>query len=827
LQQELRMVGHYKRVLVIGAHPDDEDTDLLTVLVRQMGAEAAYLSLNRGEGGQNLIGPELGEELGVIRTEELLAARRLDGAQQFFTRAYDFGFSKTLAETWQHWPQDSILKDVVRIVRRFRPQIIVAIFSGTPIDGHGQHQAAGWAAKEAFEVAGDSARFPELLTEEALRPWRVSKLYRSARFDTAATTLTMDGGALDEVVGQSYHQIAMRGRSLHRSQDMGRLQTMGPASIRVALLEDRTGTGGGGLFTGIDTTVAALPWGGDGPPGDVFRKASGAAAVITLLDSAEAKLGLNLPRGQARVALDRALASLEAYVDNTVTIERTQQLEHIRNARKILRGVLYDAFADADRVAPGQLVRVNYSLWNTGTAPISVTPDFEPGPTVAGPERSLAAGPGALDTGSVVWRVPEGSPPSQPYYLTRPRSGDLYTWPTSMRAYWGVPFEPSVARVRFLEGNRLEEDVEVTRRTNDQAQGEIRRPVFIVPRVAVTLEPEMLVWPTSSVTPRTFTVTLTHGAKDTTEGTLRLDLPPGWPPVAPVAFVFTRPGEERTVTFSVRPPPGLRAGTLRVRALATDSRGRADSLGVEVIDYPHIRPHQLVKPAESSIRATPLVLPRLSKVGYVRGAADRVPEALQEVGLPIVILDKATLERGNLAQYEAIVIGSRAYETDTALVLHNDRLLAYARAGGLVIVQYQQFQFSDEGYAPYPLTIGVQRGLFRSHDRVTDENAKVTVLNATSGVLNAPNRIGKDDWEGWVQERGLYFAHTWDQRYRPLLEMHDPGEDPLRGSLLVARVGKGTWVYTGLSFFRQLPAGVPGAFRLFANLLALGRTAGG
>jgi len=821
------MVGHYKRVLVIGAHPDDEDTDLLTILVRQMGAEAAYLSLNRGEGGQNLIGAELGEELGVIRTEELLAARRLDGAQQFFTRAYDFGFSKTLAETWQHWPQDSILKDVVRIVRRFRPQIIVAIFSGTPIDGHGQHQAAGWAAKEAFEVAGDSARFPELLTEEALRPWRPSKLYRSTRFDTAATTLTMDGGALDEVVGQSYHQIAMRGRSLHRSQDMGRLQTMGPASIRVALLEDRTGTGGGGLFTGIDTTLAALPWGGDGPPGDVFRKASGAAAVVTLLDSAEVKLGLNLPRGQARVALDRALAALEAWVDNTVTIERTQQLEHIRNARKILRGVLYDAIADADRVAPGQLVRVNYSVWNTGTAPISVTPEFQPGPTTAGPDRPLAAGPGVLDTGSLVWRVPEGSPPSQPYYLTRPRSGDLYTWPSSMRAYWGVPFEPSVARVRFLEGNRPEEDVEVTRRTNDQAQGEIRRPVYIVPRVAVTLEPEMLVWPTSSVTPRTFTVTLTHGAKDTTEGTLRLDLPPGWPPVAPAAFAFTRPGEERTVTFSVRPPPGLRAGTLRVRALATDSRGRVDSLGIEVIDYPHIRPHQLVKSAESSIRATALVLPRLSKVGYVRGAADRVPEALQEVGLPIVILDKATLERGNLGQYAAIVIGSRAYETDTALVLHNDRLLAYARAGGLVIVQYQQFQFSDEGYAPYPLTIGVQRGMFRNHDRVTDENAKVTVLDATNGVLTKPNRIGKDDWEGWVQERGLYFAHTWDQRYRPILEMHDPGEDSLRGSLLVARVGKGTWVYTGLSFFRQLPAGVPGAFRLFANLLALGRAAGG
>ncbi len=818
------MIGRYKRVLVIGAHPDDEDTDLLTILVRQMGAEAAYLSLNRGEGGQNLIGPELGEELGVIRTEELLAARRLDGAQQFFTRAYDFGFSKTLAETWQHWPQDSILKDVVRIIRRFRPQIIVAIFSGTPIDGHGQHQAAGWAAKEAFRIADDSARFPELLTEEALRPWRPIKLYRSARFDTASTTLAMDGGALDEIVGQSYHQIAMRGRSLHRSQDMGRLQTMGPSSVRVALLEDRTGTGGGGLFTGIDTSMAALPWGEDGPPGNVFRQASGVAATLTQLDSAESKLGLNLPRGQARLALDRALGALEDGLGQPSAIERSQQLEHIRKARKILRGVLYDAIADAERVVPGQLVRVTYSVWNTGTAALSVAPVFQPGPTTAGPDGPLTAGPGALDTGSVVWRILDGTPPSEPYYLRRPRSGDLYTWPVAMRSSWGVPFEPSVARVEFLEGTRRQADVEVTRRTNDQARGEVRRPVFVVPRVAVSLEPDVLVWPTGSTNARTFTVTLTHAARDRTIGTLRLELPPGWPAVAPASFAFTRPDEERTITFTVRSPTGLRAGTLRVRALATDNRGRVDSLGVEVIDYPHIRPHQLVRPAEASIHATPLVLPQLARVGYVRGAADRVPEALQEVGLPIVILDKAALDRGDLSRFDAIVVGSRAYETDTALVAHNDRLLAYARAGGLVIVQYQQFQFSDEGYAPYPLTIGVQRGMFRSHDRVTDETAPVTVIDSTSPVIAGPNRIGRGDWEGWIQERGLYFAHTWDQRYRPVLEMHDPGEEPLRGSLLVARVGKGTWVYTGLSFFRQLPAGVPGAFRLFANLLALGRT---
>src|SRR5689334_23030771 len=253
------MLGHYKRVLMIGAHPDDEDTELLTLLVRGMGVEAAYLSLNRGEGGQNLIGPELGEALGLLRSEELLSARRLDGARQYFTRAYDFGFSKTLDDTWAHWPRDTILKDVVRAIRRFRPQIVVSIFSGTPRDGHGQHQAAGWAAQEAFRAAGDSTRFPELAREDGLRPWTPLKLYRSTRFDTAATTVTLEGGALDRSAGLSFHQIAMAGRSLHRSQDMGRIQNLGRSPVRLALIADRTGAGGDGLFSGVDTVTGALP----------------------------------------------------------------------------------------------------------------------------------------------------------------------------------------------------------------------------------------------------------------------------------------------------------------------------------------------------------------------------------------------------------------------------------------------------------------------------------------------------------------------------------------------------------------------------------------
>ncbi|MGH7590228.1 MAG: PIG-L family deacetylase, partial [Gemmatimonadales bacterium] len=257
--RELAKLGHYKRVLIIGAHPDDEDTELLTILSRGEGDETAYLSLTRGEGGQDLIGPELGDALGILRTEELLAARRIDGSQQFFSRAYDFGFSKTIDDAWKHWPQDSILKDVVRIIRRFRPQIVVSVFSGTPRDGHGQHQVAGWAAKRAFEVAGDSTVFPELKTEEGLAPWTPLKLYRSARFDPGAQMISFDGGAIDPVTGKTYRQLAMAGRSLHRSQKMGQLQPIGPSTARVTLWEDRTGKGTGGFWAGVDTTLAGVP----------------------------------------------------------------------------------------------------------------------------------------------------------------------------------------------------------------------------------------------------------------------------------------------------------------------------------------------------------------------------------------------------------------------------------------------------------------------------------------------------------------------------------------------------------------------------------------
>ena len=840
---------------MIGAHPDDEDTELLTILVRGMGAEAGYLSLNRGEGGQNLIGPELGEALGLLRTEELLAARRLDGARQYFTRAYDFGYSKTLDETWQHWPRDEILKDVVRIVRKFRPQIVVSIFSGTPRDGHGQHQAAGWAAREAFRIAGDSLRFPELAAE-GLVPWTPLKFYRSARFDSGATTLTIEGGVLDRAVGKSFHQIAMAGRSLHRSQDMGQLQQIGPSKVRLALVEDRTGAGTGSLFAGIDTSLAAMPLG-------ERRLVGGSAALVphasssgplrryqARIDSVRAATGGDNSR--TRALLYRAGRDLEEALVTTGAadttdkrryytkgVEISDQLAHLNTAAGYLSRVVFDVLVNDDHVIAGQPLQWTISTWNASSTPhlaqLSPSQCLPLGDCHSPGTMSQRVEPGQIGTDSVTFDVLDEQPVTTPYFLRAPRDGDLYVWPKQTRNAlltplpFGDPFEvPEFNGSAELTGEGSDSVeaafwTEAAFRVNDQARGEVRRPVTVVPRVDVKLDPASELWPLSSTGPHRFTVTLTHGARDSTRGTVTLQVPAGWPRIPPQRFDFSQEDERETFTFDVKPPARLRPGAVELKAIARDQSATAYDVGIYTVDYPHIHPRSYPRAARAVLRVAPLVLPRLSRIGYIRGAADRVPEALASVGVPLTLLNGNALEQGDLSRYDAIVIGSRAFEVDSALVENNRRILDYAQRGGLVIVQYQQQLYFRGGFAPYPLQVGGLSPLGTTvvHDRVTDENAPVQVISPAHPAVLLPNRIGTADWQGWVQERGLYFARSWDRHYRPVLRMNDPGEAPLGGGLLIARVGKGTYVYTGLSFFRQLPAGVPGAFRLFANLLAL------
>jgi len=790
----LKQLGANKRVLVIGAHPDDEDTELLAILSRGMGVRAAYLSLSRGEGGQNLIGPELGPELGIIRTEELLAARQLDGARQFFTRAYDFGFSKTADETFRFWPRDSLLVDALAVIRRFRPQIVVSIFSGTPRDGHGQHQVAGIVARQAFETLRDSS-------------WGPVKLYRAAWSDTGATTLRLDGGALDPLAGRSYHQIAMAGRSRHRSQDMGQFERAGPSVDRLAFVEWRDGRrgtkDGDGLFAGVDTVL------------------HGRARYVALLDSARVRLNPSRPAAIVPL-LVRALRELGRGTVGETDAEQRESLEH---ALAAAAGVAIDGFVDDGIVIPGERLEVEATVWNAGAGGVTldgIDVTAPPGWKVERLDAATSPVPqGALATRRFAVTVAPDAPRSQPYFLRHPLAGGLYDWTGTPADWRGLPFEPSLVEMAArltIAGQPVTLRREVVYRYRDQGIGEVRRPIVVTQPFDVAVTPDLVVWPIDGAAggPRHFTITVTNRARGPAATQVVVTPPSGWAAAPAESLSFQREDEAKSLTVTVALPPGARPGVYALQAAAVTAGERKEG-ALAVIDYPHIRPRPVAHASTAELRAARIALPAVTRVGYVRGASDRVPEALQAVGVPLELLGPDTLARGDLSRYDAIVIGSRAYEVDAALVASNGRLLDYARTGGLVIVQYQQYPFVNGNFAPYRLSIA------RPHDRVTDETAPVTERDAAHRVFHVPNEIGPDDWAGWVQERGLYFAHDWDAAYTPLLETHDPGEPPLFGGLLVAAVGQGTYVYTGLSFFRQLPAGVPGAYRLFANLLALGK----
>ncbi len=757
LIQAERAIGNPYRVLVIGAHPDDEDTELITILSRGYGAETGYLSLTRGEGGQNLIGGELGAALGVVRTGELLASRRLDGAHQFFTRAYDFGFSKSPEEAFRYWPRDSLIKDIVRVLRRFRPDVVISTWLGTPADGHGHHQAAGIVALDAYLAAGDSERFGELRTEEGLEPWAPAKFYRNRRV-AEGEGIILDGSALAPGLGISLHQLAMRARSRHRSQDMGLLEELGPSSTRIELER---------LAPGIEAAA------GD----SIFA---------------------GIPAGRRVEARHRDALVL------------AQQ------------GMITDAWVEDDEVTPGQSVPLTVLTWNTGTDTVWASPSWSPHPgwqpdTVAnGCAVEMMLAPGQLGRCTIPLQVAHGARPEQPYYLRNAPESALYEWGGDP-ANWGEPFEPplqATIALRWRDGRAAGSTIDVTARSLDQGLGEVRRPVTIVPQVVLDLSPGAMLWP-RSLRSRDFTVTVEHASRDTVEASVELVVPAGWHVDPPRVLTLTREGERRTLLFTVTAPTDPASGEVSFHAQATIG---GDTLRVAMrrVAYPHIRPRILFEAAEARVVVAPVTFQPGLAIGYLRGAADAIPEALDAAGVPIRLLTAADLEGAILDSLDVVVLGPRAYEVDDAVRRAHPRLLAFAEAGGTLITQYQQYQYVSGGFAPYPFTIG------RPHDRVTDQTAAVQLLPTAGALATTPNRITAADFDDWVQERGLYFARDWDAAWTPVLESHDPGEGDQLGGLLVAAYGQGTVVYTGLAFFRQLPAAVPGAWRLFANLLAIG-----
>lgn len=857
----LRRLGTAARVLHIGAHPDDENTALFAPLVLGRGVDAAYLSLTRGEGGQNGIGPELGTALGLIRSEELLAARRLDGGDQLFTRAIDYGFSKNAEEAFRHWPRDSLLADVVEAIRTYRPDVVISVWSGTPRDGHGQHQASGILAREAVLAAADPSRFPHQL-EAGLRPHATAAFYWSGRFSQDGPDVALATGTLDPLLGRSHHQIAMASRSLHRSQDMGVPQAPGPRGTAFDRIDpaapppigDLSGWGGlpegmeigtGSLFAGVDTLLSmradALAAAAEPARRGGLRRL--AALLREYERQVEAIRGAFNPLDPGSIvpALAAASAGLESaaatFRERSITegpagealrdlhFHLVDEVAELADALRAAANVTLDVVAGDELVVPGQTFDLDLSVWNGGTDPIEAEagPLLPPGwiAVPAGDPAPLVVEPGERVVARWWVTVPADADPTTPYFVdpaaTPPDGHDLYRWPDDPEIR-GRPFAPDPVRGSFLlriADAFVSAERAAARVGVDPRSGEFRRPVRVVPPVSVALGPDLAVLPLGAER-RSFQLTarVRSDAPDSLRGELRLEAPPGWS-VTPdrVPLVLAPGAGDRTVAFDVVAPRSLPPGEYALDA-SVRIGDRTYIRGYEIIDYPHIAPHHLYRRARTTVQAFDVRVADV-RVGYVRGAGDGVPEALDQLGVDWEPLDADDLASGDLARFDVLVTGIRAYEVRPDLAAHNQRLLDFARAGGTVIVQYNKYEFPAGGFAPWPVTIA------RPHGRVTDPAAAVTALVPGHPALTAPNRIQPSDWAGWVQERGLYFLESWEGPFTPLLAMSDPGEDPLTGSLLVAPLGEGLYVYTGLAFFRQLPAGVPGAYRLFANLISL------
>ena len=832
----LRQMDGVKRVLMIGAHPDDEDTPFLAVLARGMGVETAYLSLTRGDGGQNLIGPELWEGLGVIRTGELEAARALDGGKQFFTRAFDYGYSKTSEEALTLWPREELLSDVVWIIRKFRPQVVVSVWSGTPRDGHGQHQASGIIAQDAFEAAGDPSRFPEQLAL-GVAAWTPAKLYMSSRRREGGTPpeaqVVIQTGGNDPLLGRSTQQLSALSRSQHRSQDMGSAQPLGPRTAGAILMATHVEGAAGDLFAGIDTTLAGLASGVDATVAtevrlhlEAYRSEVAAAqrslglepaGVVPILASALRHLSMaSTSAGPEAIEFQAALA---------------QKVDLATRALMAAAGIVWDVRADDDLVVPGQVVEVQALLWNGSKFQLALPEVVVPSQMgsareigVEGLEVGGSVAPESLVTFRYAVTIPEDQDPSRLYFLREARDGARYRWPDNPEV-WGLPRdEPSWSLgLRFTPftggeavGGRMTTSAPWRYVGVDQARGEFVKPVLVVPAVSVRVTPAGLVWPESRTEAQTVTVSVRSQVEEGATGEVALDAPEGWS-VTPTSqpFDFGAAGAERTLSFEVRPSGAPGAGEHVLQAVARTEDGRSYTEGVSLIDYEHIERSIMYTDAATNVTFLPVSVTPGLHVGYIMGTGDDGPLAIKQMGAFVELLSESQVRDGAFGAFDVIVLGVRAYETRPDVRAANEQLLDFARAGGTVINQYNQDQFSSGGYAPYALTIG------RPTARVADETAVMTILEPDAPLFTTPNQITQADFSGWVQERGLYFASEWADDYVPMLSMNDPGEDPLHGSVLVASVGEGIYVYAALSFFRQWAGQVPGAYRLFANLISL------
>jgi LmbE family N-acetylglucosaminyl deacetylase len=829
LMAQLQRLQTTASVLHTGAHPDDEDSALVAYHARGEHARTAYLSLTRGSGGQNIIGSEQSDLLGVIRTEELLQARRLDGAEQLFTRANDFGFSKQRDEGARLWDEEAILGDIVAAIRRFRPTVIVSRWNGTPTDGHGHHQYTGYLTPIAVEAAANPRRFPEQIAS-GLPAWQVQKLYVGERnVDADGSVLVINTGTYDPFTGRSYFEIGMHGRSQQKTQQMGSLELKGRQLSRLRLVESmmESGDDESSVFDGTDASIRGISRFETVPNPDLEGYLE---RLENLSDVALATYQPHAPETlivTLRAALELAKEARSAAVSFDARRLLDEKIREIGIALVMAAGVTVDALAEAETLVPGQTVNVAIRLFDPEVTTVNMTDTWLRVPPnwtadVAGnvqlgnEQNNRRRESPNREIGFEV-RVPEGAAITQPYWLALPRERFDYDWSAAGQAANQAFGEPLMTAEMSLEidGAPVTIRQEVEYRERDRVRGELRRRLDVVPAVSVEPATASVIVPASSAQ-RTHDVRLTirNNATDSISGTAGFDVPEGWL-LQPESAEFSLAPSPATTTLSFQAtmPSALAAGTYRLEGLATVV-GNQHRRHMQVIAYPHIRTHRVYQPAVTSFGVIDVDVAPV-RVGYVMGSGDRVPEAIRRLGIEVDLLDDATLTTGDLSGYDTIVVGIRASQARPAFVANHQRLIDFTAAGGTLVVQYQQPDFIAQDLAPFPASMD-------GNVRVVDETAPVVMLEPDHPVFSFPNRIGPEDFDGWIQERNNYNFTSFDEsHYIPLTESHDPGEPESNGAMLYAKIGDGHYVYTAYSWFRQLPAGTPGAYRIFANMLSL------
>jgi len=871
LKLMLRRLGTTARLMQVDAHPDDEDGGMLTLEARGKGVSTLLMTLTRGEGGQNKLGSNLFDVLGVVRTLEVLAADRYYGVEQRFSRVADFGYSKTAEETFQKWQgHDVALGDIVRVIRTFRPDVLIARFSGTERDGHGHHQASAILTKEAFRAAGDPKRFPEQIAE-GLQPWQPKKLYIgnvcgffSNTCDAANYTVRLNTGTVDPVLGTSYIQFALKGLQHQQSQGVGNFTV--PPGDRFTFYKlvdsvvdspkDKDGHEQD-FFDGIDTTLPGLaarlgdeekkvPW-LRGELESVQKKIEEAAAAAEK-DPLLASKPLDEAGGTALGIAMHLPAELSPSAKDALVFSLLNESSKLQIAGQLARGMKLDVAvdgisADQDHVflaVPGQTFHVTATatskyLWQ---GPANIRLAGIPGEWKIERIKENSGGGEAIAHFQV--SVPKDIPYTRPYWHRSNPETEAINTVDDIRSNPNpaVPLLPDVGEwwrsVTFpfstlpsLEGTAnlgYEGGTPPARcmvKYKDEHGNVAELPLAVVPPFSVALEPGEQVVPVSDGNELTVRVGVTASSDGAPAGTLRLELPPGWgsgPQELPVHLA--KRGDKQNSSFKVI-PGNLKEERVAIHAVL-EAGGKKYTEGYTLVTREDLGAAYYYQPAVQRVSIVDVKVPKDLKVGYIMGAGDDIPTVLEQIGMDVTLIPAQKLATENLGKYQTIVLGIRAYDTQKDVIANNKRLLDFVEAGGRLVVQYNTVgfaagpsDFNAGKYTPYPATL--------SRARVSVEEAPVKILDPANPVFHTPNEITQKDFEGWVQERGLYFMSQWDAKFTPLLETHDPGEGEQKGGLLVAQYGKGTYVYTGFSFFRQLPAGVPGAVRFFVNLLSSSR----